>query len=106
MKYELLKQLKDAGFLLRFVIGSEEWKGEKVYFDGTISDDGQKVGFLIPALSELIKACGEDFGTLSSLKLNGEIAGWVSFLDGDNKNGIDGETPKESVAKLWLVLNK
>jgi hypothetical protein len=85
MKYELAKQLKDAGF--RTLMG----------FPISNSDDG----LYYPTLSLLIEACGDDvhFGKGRSGKYfyayKGEIGGNEIYF---------GSTPEEAVAKLWLVL--
>ena len=59
LTYILVKELKDAGFPLRRVIGAKEWHGEKVFFDDDISEKDGKIGFLSPTLPELIESCGE-----------------------------------------------
>ena len=109
--HKLAKQLKDAGFPIRLVIGGKEWNGEKVYFDGTTSDDGQKIGFLIPTLSELIEACGEKFkGSEFVLWKEGNYweAGYKRysyddlFLDSYGKD----KNKDAAVVKLYIELNK
>ena len=82
MNYELAKKLKDSGFPVRLVIGASEWDGDKVFFDGTMSNDGQKIGFLPPTLEELVEACGDIIHCVVS----------------------GGKTPVEATAILWLQL--
>ena len=82
MTYELAKQLKDAGF-----------------------PDSE---YIIPALSDLIEACGDKF-----VKLEKVVSGWSARgTQGRYKDPISdqmvwgGINPEEAVAKLWLALNK
>lgn len=86
--YELAKQLKDAGFPLK--------SSSHEHVDGVIFDDGEY--YKIPTLSELIEACNSVFFVLEKLK-----DGW-----GCNDHYIreTGKSPEESVANLWLLINK
>lgn len=119
MTYELAKELKDAGFPVRLVLGATEWNGEKVFFDGKTLNDGQKIGFLPPTLAELIEAClkvkaypqfqriGDEF----YLTHDEEWKTGFHFLDIDSQMYMGqpeacGNTPEEAVARLWLALNK
>lgn len=94
MNYELVKQLKDMGFL-------QEGKGNVViYPTGKLMTDNDFA--YIPTLSELIDVCGEGFQQLN--KMNNE---W--WCIGNNKIGAfesSGSTPEEAVANLWLKLNE
>lgn len=100
MNYTLAKQLKDAGFQLRLVIGAGSWNGDKVFFDNGVDVTGEKIGFLPPTLSELIEACGERFMYLH--KKEGE---WLAE-DRTFEFQKRGPTPEEAVANLWLELKK
>jgi len=51
-------------------------------------------------LSSLIEACGDGYFTLSSHQ-----SGWQAKRGLEDK-WINGSTPEEAVAKLWLELNK
>jgi hypothetical protein len=122
MTYELAQQLKDAGFpqpdfehdcgesslaygkegkLLRGDDKCSYWPGKPVYY--------------FPTLSELIEACGDNFGALikdtigyyaltpEGLKLHIMIEsrqGLPAFIDPTLY-----DTPKEAVARVWLLLN-
>lgn len=88
MKYELAKELKDAGFpLARYGYDPE----------------GAVAGQIVPTLSELIEACGEDF-----LKLTKDVTGWLAYGEDEPLEPLEtvGPTPEEAVARLWLALNK
>ena len=90
MTYEICKQLKDAGFPQNFV------EGRKAIVKSNNNDYCFE-----PTLSELIEACGEEF---YALWVRGDNT-WFACKDmGDI--GAEGSTPEESVAKLWLALNK
>ena len=82
LTYETAKKLKIAGF-------STEFHGEG--WSLNIDDD-------FPSLSELIDACGDEFGYLS----HPHKGDWrVSDHDG---NEFDGSTASEAVAALCLAL--
>lgn len=84
MDYSLAKELQDAG-----------WK----YKDGS-----RAVGeFAQPTLEELIEACGEDFQKLETIvgdKWQGVGGAGIRDIE------VEGNTPSEAVARLWLALNK
>ena len=110
LSWETTKKLKDKGFPVSQVMGGEEWKGEKVYFDGTKSESGKKIGFLIPTLSQLIDACGNQFAYLRAMENDWHAAGERPYDGADSPDGEhcggDGATYEEAVANLWLDLNK
>lgn len=93
MKYEIIKQLKDAGF-------PNDWQSR-------CGHCGYDYGSNSPTLSELIEACGMP-----------KVAGFISCSHGvwyasvktKDNYGIEyqgrGLTPEEAVANLWLSLNK
>lgn len=98
MKYELLKQLKKAGYPIvlnqaKFSLNSP-WGTE-------LSEDTEHYGYNDPILSELIEACGDGFKHLDK---EGKL--WYAYnINGHSKD--EGElTPEEAVAYLWLELNK
>jgi len=105
MNYELAKQLKDAGFpqisenVLRNISLEEEMNRQLI---------GQESNYICnPTLSELIEACGDRFDALIK---DTEVKGdWVATAEnGDNDNLVSqtSSTPEESVANLWLAINK
>lgn len=114
MNYELAKQLKEAGFIvkdrwIKDVSGIQH--APKDYIAGaTNNGDGSFSHVYIPTLSELIEACpkssptdgNEDF-TLSS-RQDHWIAGFEAYETWSYQQ--HGNTPEEAVAKLWLELNK
>ena len=101
MTYETAKKLKDAGFPQAtggFYYWSREEdcnKGQLItpfYDERTITHT-----IKIPTLSELIKACGNEFEQLYK-----DAVGWGAVAE---KIGL-GKTPEEAVANLWLKLEK
>lgn len=94
MTYELAQKLKDAGFPL--------FKGHEYAY--------------LPTLTELIEACGEEFGTLELCSCmpapHDHACIWDARPKDDRIAGeyVDkwtgrGDTPEEAVANLWLALN-
>lgn len=123
MRYELAKQLKDAGFpqgekfenvlqkgvLLAYL---RESKPDDVLLDkyekalnalkDVYKDDEEVVH--VPSLEELIKACGDEF---SRLVQTFEPKGWEAKSTEINQRIVQtGLTPSEALANLWLELNK
>jgi hypothetical protein len=107
INYNLAKKLKKAGFPHT---GESEWwflDGKK---DVKCDDIWNDEEIYIPELSELIKACGEDFSHLAQKVDYPKIGRWwaVTHTKHD-KNGNNyeecGRTPEEAVARLWLSLN-
>jgi len=94
--YELLRDLKNAGFPLK--------TGYGLNFDYNV--DGTKVH--VPTLSELIASCGEAFGRLrkwnyqwfaSAGKCTDEVK---DFWEIDKM----GDTPEAAVAKTYLEIKR
>lgn len=108
MNYEIAKELKEAGFPQNPHNHNEapdSWfdeDGDLRDYVGGLSDENYCYN---PTLSELIEACGEDFGELCK-----DEEDWYctpNFIS----TGVDilvqsGSTPEEAVARLWLALNK
>ena len=92
MKYELAKELKDAGFPQ-----GGDVRPAAAGWGGAGSD------VINPTLSELIEAIGEGAG----LRNNG-IDRWTAFKSIEDKLHVaeNGKTPEEAVAKLWIEINK
>lgn len=91
MKYELAKELKDAGF-------------PQVVRRGTQLTPDFGVGAVVyaPTLEELIEACGDRYFRLVHTVENWQASvgveeGYLWYM---------GATPTEAVARLWLALNK
>lgn len=97
MKYELAKQLKDAGFPMHL---KKNWNmNECPYQFGIfLHNDGEE--YLFPTISELIEACGDNFKALDRYN----EAKWFAYSHTVSSDRA--ETPEEAVAKLWLELNK
>lgn len=115
MTYELAKQLKDADFP-----NLQKWpSGLEIMFPTT--GNYVKLGneefakfndkwWYVPTLSELIAACGDHLVGLSRMWEGKWLTGWCAIY---TKNPVDsfhsvieGDTPEEAVANLWLALNK
>lgn len=82
--YELAKKLKDAGLQTPYA------RIEQYYPDVNI-----------PTLEELIEACGDKFSTLTNRAGNPYWRAW-----GITGEDVQGSTPEEAVANLYLELNK
>lgn len=107
MKYELAKQLKDAGFPQR---GDSKMLATK-QGRKTLQNWG-KLNAYAPTLEELIEACGPQLGCL--LKRDKETDYGENFppeweWGASSKTfwniQMFGSTPTEAVARLWLALN-
>lgn len=114
--YELAKQLKDARFPHKFEIGDKYFEGQGIGFCGQYSygdmEWATESDIKIPTLSELIEACGDKFKYLEFV-IDGGIDGkeklWWAYSRKEivpEAYEVGGSTPEESVAKLWLELNK
>lgn len=105
--YKLAKKLKDAGFPLR-----EMYNLQIGFHTGLVKIDD--VNYLMPDLSELIEACGEDFGALKRYTNTWKAGdceadskwGLGGHTDELSGNSACGKTPEEAVAKLWLNLKE
>ena len=95
MDYKLAKQLKDAGFpKLQTMCTVGKFPHDEKDCNGR--DE-------VPTLSELIDACGDDLRCLNNLS---DMNRWDA-IGADSLELIgEGVTPEESVAKLYLQLNK
>jgi len=93
LDYELAKELKEAGYPQDLVSAP--------YHRIDFKDCAQ------PTLSELIEACGEQFGgmTLELDKRSRTGKVWKVY-SGDGSNILIFPTPEEAVARLWLALNR
>lgn len=95
MDFELLKQLKQAGFPLKASVGAPI---PHLFF----SVDGE--AYIVPSLSELIKAYGNKHLALEHAGL-----GWIAAIR--NRDPLlcpvtdHYATPEEAVAHLWLILH-
>ena len=100
MDYTLAKELKEAGFP-----GSEEWKEKKVgegHFQ--IQMPEPLMHELRPTLSELIRACGDEFQALmKEYSHAGDRYTCSSFHRHEHGTG---SSPEEAVARLWLALSR
>ncbi len=114
MNYELAKQLKDAGFpQAADAQGTLRDGGSYLFPDEmTLATPKKKLDAAIayaPTLSELIQACGNRFIAVGAYYRN---QGWYcEILTGRDERGeeiiedVQGVTPEEAVAKLYLALH-
>lgn len=95
MDYNLAKQLKDAGF-----------PQEPLNCEHFVDDNDEFIRN--PTLPELIEACGDEFISLQRDYFMGRVEVWLANYDNESGNNCwtEGKTPEESIAKLWLKLNK
>mgnify|MGYP000116611869 CR=1 FL=1 len=102
MKYELAKELKEAGFP-----DSGNWTIGEVFGEGLqcFYDDGDSIHYK-PTLSELIDACKEDFVTLRKTSNGWEAIGHKVVEGKERTIACFGETAEIAVANLWLLLNE
>ena len=96
MEYSLAKKLKDAGFPQRVVITHV---GQEI---ASSNSDGSDL-VMIPALEELIEACGDIGIRVINCKDTHAWCAWTREYP-DGVYGI-GNIPLEAVANLWLALN-
>lgn len=100
ISYDLAKQLKEAGFPLRYATG-----------------DAPDLSFLIcvdafwywpPTLEELIDGCGDKFGYVGRVikgdSTTGYVTTWYATELGKPMQEIYGPTSSEAVARLYLAL--
>lgn len=114
MKYELVQKLKDAEF-------PQVWpKPDYLPLDIALKIHDLKQPYepdvYIPTLSELIKECGEEFNQVIRVvdskedRESRKLLKWMACGDDpENKYKViylDGSTPEEAVANLWLALKK
>lgn len=114
MEYALLEELRDAGFPFQehAKTASYDLAAVLISTTGFANEDlavfkGEQKIYQVPALSNLIRACGDGFMSLHTSRdlASRGISGWWCWREGDT-NGNHFSTPEEAVARLWLALNK
>ena len=125
VSYELAKKLKDAGFpqdcgrhhgtkkviRRRTSVKFPTKEGIKRFRASVGIDVGKQDPCAIPALSELIEACGEEVFLTNCIGFADRYKskqGWIASKSYGVEKPEDlgeGKTPEEAVAKLWLALN-
>lgn len=123
--YNLARRLKDAGFPQKgfWFYSSDETNTPCLTYQTNPYDTAGMVNIAVgdkdvvaprfqkivlcyaPALEELIEACGDRF---ASLLCNHNDTGWKwrAMANGRFGANVEGTTPEEAVANLWLLLNK
>lgn len=120
MKYEIAKQLKDAGFPQKGGKSHEAFYLNAGILTGVVDfdmykdvDDAFRSAKLVyaPTLEEIIEACGKTlFGELSPFKDEWRVMGGQHAYDDDfhemqYEYVLFGSTMSDAVARLWLALN-
>ena len=104
MNYKLAKQLKEAGFPQELKVGDRYYENVGENRKEAVMNVSVTMVLTmcvkIPTLSELIKACGDEFYSLT--KFDNE---WTADGKADYDIGY-GKTPEESASKLYVKLNK
>jgi len=96
MNYELAKELKEAGFPQG---GKGSWTFPP---ENVVARQADRV--YVPALSELIEACG-DIEFMLMREIVFDVSGWLAVAY-EPIIQCGGLSAKEAVARLWLALNK
>lgn len=116
MNYELAQELKDKGFP-QATCGFYYWDREERCNRGTDIGIFYRDGIVthtikVPTLSELIEACGDEFGKLLRVETPYKPL-WITYSTKEPKDSLtidtwpcEGKTPEEAVARLWLTLQK
>mgnify|MGYP001571785702 CR=1 FL=1 len=116
MDYNLARKLKDAGFPQPY--GQREDGSDRMFWfddkniipyriaDGIREDNGFLINKMerlcfIPTLSELIEACGTDFGALKRI---GIVDNQYRAEDYPFQDFCEAKYPEEAVGRLWLKL--
>jgi hypothetical protein len=95
MEYSLAKELQDAGFSQG---GRGTWAAPLDKIVVRAADRAYS-----PTLEELIEACGKSFVGLTAS--DDDSGDWSAFAEGYPVGTIEGKSPSEAVARLWLVLH-
>lgn len=96
MNYELAKELMDAGFPQERQKVQSDIEGARAVVSNV----------KLPTTLELIEACGDELLSLNHIKDEGYDDGRLMWWAESKNHGRAGETIDESVAQLWLALNK
>ena len=107
MKYEVAKELKEAGWNFKTCPHGGENCGDENCF--VFVDVVADVHF--PTLEELIEACRDGFYSLQKDTDDGVRFYWTAIADNDVEKYADvigtfGTTPDEAVARLYIELHK
>ena len=98
MNYELALKLSNA----RFPFNSyRDWdKSDYFWYPCLDFTKQERRKLYIPTLEELIEECGDNL-----IDLTRTDDGWTTNSE-NSLTQIEGKTPTEAVANLWLALNK
>lgn len=109
MDYTLAKELKDAGFPQ-----STHSRGFGVFPSGEVINASflseKYDAVYVPTLEELIEACGQKLVSISRMFNGRWLDGWGALYHGSELSSahslVEGATPTEAVARLWLALKR
>lgn len=103
MNYELADRLRMAGFPQRVNVVPISAEGYRGYCEPIQPEPYQ------PSLTELIEACGDEFMLTNECGIweawSGLVSRSVRMGEAGAKHEVEGKTPEEAVAKLWLALH-
>lgn len=112
MKLELAKELKNAGFpniqALQHRQGREFLTADGRTSFYSLGEVAPRENWFIPTLEELIAACEKKEG-YNHFSLAHRQDGWFASIDGQDEHfySVSQEaTAEDSVARLWLALEK
>jgi hypothetical protein len=118
MKYDLAKELANAGFASKSYVGARFYRSVATRRRGAMPEHEVTIQVFddlafapphyiyIPTLEDLIDACGSEFRTLDRDASGGKVEWLCNNYVRENDDGSDdivvGRSPVEAVARLWL----
>lgn len=108
ISYQIAKELQFAGFKEKNSLraDSKYMLEDGTYIHQTILRDWIPAeAVYAPNLTELIDACGENFGMLVRHYLGVSYAAFSETGHGANRKWSIGKTAEDATAELWLELN-
>lgn len=106
LTYEQCKSLKDVGFPQN---GNGHWVhaiGNHHEYEYESVEEYPDYYAYVPTLSELIEACGDDFGGISRGKHPTEVGQWAAYSinASEFEDMVGGQTAIEAVCNLFIAL--
>lgn len=103
--YELAKKLSEAGW--SEPVRPQDAPGKMISSTEKLPPLTHNQPYYLPTLEELIMACGNDFHCLVHTTTGGMDSDrefWSAGKDSVVLNWLNGSSPREAVATLWLAL--